>query len=155
METIIFVLPVLLIFLFVIINFFLIFKKIITFILKSAEKNRGQNRSGIDSQQPVNSDVDLRTIVDNDRNIHDYAEEERNTVSGGSMDVISSSSTSVSDSDINTGASSDFGSDFNSVSGSDSDIFGQFASYTEVEKAVLYNEIMGPPKAYENEKKIF
>jgi len=154
METLIFILPVLLIFLFIIANFFMIFKKIISFILKSAEENRAQNRSGVDSQQSVNSDIDITTAVDNDKTIYEYKQGNANDFSETQVDSAGSSGL-ASDKSIGSESYTDFGSDFNFDSGNENDIFGQFASYTEAEKAVLYNEIMSPPKAYENQKKFF
>lgn len=154
METLIFILPVLLIFLFIIVNFFIMFKKIVSFILKSAEENRAQNRGGINSQQPVNSDIDITTTVDNDKTVYEYTQGNTNDFSETQVDSAASSG-AVNDTSIGSDSYTDFGSNVNFDSGSENDIFGQFATYTEAEKIVLYNEIMSPPKAYENEKKFF
>ncbi|RCW82571.1 hypothetical protein DER71_11927 [Halanaerobium sp. DL-01] len=154
METLIFILPVLLIFLFIIVNFFSIFKKIISFILKSAEENRAQNRGVMDSQQPVNSDINVTTTVDNDKTVYEYTQGNINDFSENQVDSDVSFG-SADDKPISMESYSDFGSDINFDSGSENNIFRQFATYTEAEKVVLYNEIMNPPKAYENKKKFF
>lgn len=142
----------LLFFLFIALKIFSLFKKIFDLVISTAEKNdysAAFNNSAErenNGDQLIKEELELQDMVEADSNLNDY-----NSSKAGS-DNAQTAADPNSTADLKDNANRSAGDHLPAADdfAGANNVFSQFSSYSEAEKAVLYSEIISAPRSKRN-----